>query len=327
MEHSKQGQSEERTVALAAESVPLPAERVTGSHADTLSEGRARLWALVLDSQAIPCFLERDGEYWRLLVPAPCLDAAVTEVRLFVEENRDWPPPPLPARPLPENTLATLSVLLLLATFYNITSLDLSLDGWHPVDWITLGNANPTALRDGEWWRLVTALTLHADVTHLLGNLCIGGIFILCLCRELGSGLAWSLILGSGILGNLINNLLQTPEHHSIGASTAVFGTVGILAAVSMSRSRSHFKKRRLLLPTAAALALLTMLGTEGKQTDLGAHLFGFVSGIALGLGAEYLLTRNGRPGRRLNFLLALLGAMFLAWAWCEALFRSVSPR
>ena len=302
------------------ESVALSGELVTGSPAELLSERRVRLWALVLDARAIPCHLENDGESWLLLVPSSHLFSAVHELCLFEEENRNWPPPPPPAQPLTENTLATLSVLLLLATFHNVTRLDLSLAGGHPPDWIALGNANAALIRDGQWWRLVTALTLHANTLHLFSNLAIGGVFIICLCRELGSGLAWSLILGSGALGNLLNSLVQAPDHRSVGASTAVFGTVGILAAVSMVRSRSHCKTRWLLLPLAASLALLAVLGTEGKQTDLGAHLFGFVSGMGLGLGAEYLVKKNGRPGLRLNALLAVVGIMVVIWAWWKAL-------
>ena len=302
------------------ESLALSWEMVTGSAAVSLSEGKVRLWALVLDARAIPCHLENDGKIWRLMVPPGHLVSAVREVRLFEEENRNWPPPLHPAHPLIENTLATLSVLLLLATFHNITRLDILLTGSHPLDWIALGNADTALIRDGQWWRLVTALTLHVNVLHLCSNLAIGGVFIICLCRELGSGLAWSLILGSGVLGNLLNSLVQAPDHRSIGSSTAVFGTVGILAAVSMVRSRSHYRKRWLLLPAAASLALLAVLGTEGKQTDIGAHLFGFVSGIGLGLGAEYLVKRNGQPSWRLNILLAVTDIMVVIWAWCNAL-------
>ena len=310
----------EQETSPEEESVVIPVEGVTGGPSVLLTEKMARLWALVLDSRAIPCHLENDAHSWRILVPSRHLPLAMNELHLFVEENRNWPPPLPPAHPLTENTLATLSVLLLLATFYNITHLDLSLSGSYPPDWMSLGNVNPTAIRGGEWWRLVTALTLHADLLHLVSNLAIGGLFIICACRELGSGLAWNLILGSGILGNLINATLQAPDHRSVGGSTALFGTVGILAAVTIFRSPEQFRVRRLLLPIAAALALLTILGTEGKHTDLGAHFFGFVSGLALGLLAEYLVRVNGRPGRRLNVLLALLTVLVVFWAWWDAL-------
>ena len=176
-----------------------------------LSERRAHLWALVLEARYLPCRIEPCGAGWRLLVPAEQIEAARQELRLFEAENRNWPPHPPPTNPLAENTLATLSVLILLATFHNLTQLDASLSGHYPVDWIALGNAHSARILDGQWWRLVTALTLHADWLHLFSNLTLGGIFIVSLCRELGAGLAWSLLLGSGILGNLANACLQLP--------------------------------------------------------------------------------------------------------------------
>ncbi len=284
-----------------------------------LTEQRTRLLALVLEARSLPCRIEPDGRGWQLLVPADHLAAAREELRLFEEENRNWPPPEPPALPLVENTLANLSVLILLATFHNLTQLDISLFGHHPVDWVALGNADAAEILDGQWWRLVTALTLHADWLHLISNLTLGGLFIVFLCRELGSGLGWSLLLTSGILGNLANACLQPPDHRSVGASTVVFGAVGILAAQSLLRYRRH-RQRRWPLPAAAALALLALLGTEGKNTDLGAHLFGFLFGTGLGLIVEYLVIRHGRPGRRVNALLALLSTVVVAAAWWAAL-------
>ena len=139
------------------------------------------------------------------------------------------------------------------------------------------------------------------------------------LCRELGSGLAWSLLLAAGALGNLVNAFVQRSSHSSLGASTAVFGAVGILAAISLVRYREQLRQRW-PLPVASALALLAVLGTEGRNTDLGAHLFGFVYGVCLGLIAEYLIGRHGRPGRLLNALLALLCCGIVATAWVLAL-------
>jgi len=247
------------------------------------SKPRVRLWALVLDSRAVPCLLENRDDGIRLLVPPEEYERALHELLSYERENEHWPPLIPQARPLFENTLATLSVLILLATFHNLTHLDIAPTGISMPDWIALGNAQAGEILNGQWWRLVTALTLHADWAHLSSNLAIGGIFVYFLCRELGSGLAWSLLLSAGALGNLVNACVQSPAHSSVGASTAVFGAVGILAALSLVRYR-HQLQRRWPLPVAAALALLALLGTEGKNTDLGAHLFGFVYGNFLGL-------------------------------------------
>jgi len=284
-----------------------------------LSERQARQWALVLDSRAIPCLIEARDDGCHLLVPPVDYERALLELRCYVRENKFWPPAPPQARPLFENSLATISVLILLATFHNLTRIDMSLPGLFLPDWVELGAAQADKILGGAWWRLVTALTLHADWAHLSGNLAIGGIFVIFLCRELGSGLAWSLLLSAGVLGNLVNACVQPPGHSSLGASTAVFGAVGILAALTVVRY-GHHQRRRWLLPVAGALALLAMLGTEGKNTDLGAHLFGFVYGSCLGVITEYLIGRWGRPGVVLNGLLALLCIASVLGAWWLAL-------
>lgn len=305
--------------AHGGEWLVVPAEPGEGDASGVLSGERARLWALVLDARKVPCRIESGETGWLLLVPAGYLTLAREELRLFDEVNRNWPPPHPPARPLVENTLSALSVLILLATFHNITLLDIPLIGQSSLDWVLLGKAHAARIMDGEWWRLVTALTLHADWLHLSSNLAIGGIFVVFLCRELGSGLAWSLLLGSGILGNLANAFLQSPDHSSVGASTLVFGAVGILAALNLARNRRH-RQRRWPLPVAAALALLALLGTEGENTDLGAHLFGFLFGTGLGLVTEWLVGRHGLPGRKVNALLALASAVVVLAAWWGAL-------
>jgi membrane associated rhomboid family serine protease len=279
---------------------------------------RVRLWALTLDARSIPCQIDNGQQGRRLLVPPEQHAAAIYELRRFEELNRNWPAPDPRQHPLTENTLATLSILILLATFHNITQMNFTLPGVSMPDWVTLGNAQAAKILDGEWWRLVTALTLHADWAHLSSNLAIGGIFVVFLCRELGSGLAWSLLLGAGALGNLVNAYLQPSSHSSVGASTAVFGAVGILAALSFVRYRRNLRKRW-MLPVAAALALLALLGTEGKNTDLGAHLFGFIYGGCLGLITEYLIDRHGRPGWFLNALLAIASVAVVVAAWWVA--------
>lgn len=274
--------------------------------------------ALVLDSRSIPCCIEPAGTKWQLLVPEPQIESARRELNLYEEANHNWPPELPASRQLVENTLPTISILLLLAIFHNLTLIGISLPNHGVVDINSVGAAHAREILDGKWWQCVTALTLHADLLHLLSNLTIGGTFIILLCRELGSGLAWSLLLASGTFGNLINAWLQSPVHRSVGASTAVFGAVGILTAISSVRYRHHLQ-RRWFIPVAAGVALLAILGTEGKQTDLGAHLFGFISGISLGAAAEFLVGRYGRPGTGLNALLALVSAAVVAAAWWAA--------
>ena len=299
---------------------PLPS-RLGDSSGRTLSRLQMRNWSLVLESRHIPWRAERRVFGWQLLVPADLLERASRELRQYESENRGWPPPPPQATPLIDNRTTTLWVLIAIGIFYNLTLHKINLAGHHPVDWINLGNAHAGKIMAGQWWRLVTALTLHTDWQHLLGNLVIGGVFISRLCRDLRSGPAWLLLLAAGTLGNLVNAWLQNPAHRSVGASTAIFGAVGLLAAISMVRYRHNLRlRRRWLLPVAAALGLLAMLGAGGENTDLAAHLFGFFFGLPLGFGAELATERWGRPSTRVNALLALTAIGLVVTAWWSAL-------
>lgn len=293
----------------------LPVSLTPRAAATTLPEKQTRLWALTLEARDIPFRVETDGAGWQILIPPESFAAAREELQLFEEKNRNWPPPLPPVTPEADNLLITLSVLLLIAIFHNLTRLDLAYFNLSTADWISRGNADAGAIMAGQWWRAVTALTLHADGLHLLGNLTIGGGFIVLLCRTLGSGLAWSLLLVSGTLGNLLNAWVQSPHHHSVGASTTIFGAVGLLAAINLLYYRQDLR-RRWYLPLAAALALLALLGSEGENTDLGAHLFGFAAGIGLGLANGSLRNGKGRLGAGLNALLAMacLGVVIGAW-------------
>ena len=282
-------------------------------------EASIRCWALVLTARFIPCSVENVHNVWQLLVPADLMVNVLEELRIFEDKNRNWPPVGPPYRSMMENSLSTLSVLFLLATFHNITRLNIRLFDQPTPDWLYLGSAKVHLIHYGEWWRLITALTLHADWLHLISNLTIGGFFIFLLCREFGSGLGWTLLLAAGTLGNWANAQMQFPTHSSIGASTAVFAAVGALAAINLVRHRLDRKSQWRLI-VVGALALLALLGTEGKNTDLGAHLFGFLFGVGLGIVTEFQVARKGRPGYILNILLALTSGIIVSVAWWAAL-------
>ena len=77
-------------------------------------------------------------------------------------------------------------------------------------------------------WRLTTALTLHADLGHIVANSVFGGLFGLLGRPHLGTGVAWFCIVLGGTLGNALNALARPDEFASIGASTATFAAVGL---------------------------------------------------------------------------------------------------
>lgn len=158
---------------------------------------------------------------------------------------------------------------------------------------VSAGQGDAVAMvQESQWWRAVTALTLHADVVHLVSNLISGVGFAFFVCRFFGAGPGWLLVLLSGIAGNVLNAMVYYPEpHYSIGASTAVFGALGLLtgvgiwAAVSDPDHRLSFP--RWLIPLFGGLTLLGLFGVGDGNVDVAAHISGFLCGVILGaLGA-----------------------------------------
>ncbi|RYD17901.1 MAG: rhomboid family intramembrane serine protease [Verrucomicrobiaceae bacterium] len=144
-------------------------------------------------------------------------------------------------------------------------------------------------LRDGEWWRAFTALFLHADVSHLAGNLAGGAVFGTLVSRSIGSPGTWPMILACGTLGNLLTARIVSPEEFvSIGASSAVFAALGILSGLGLAetfRERMNLPWTRILGPALAGLVLLGWLGggAPGSNTDVLGHVCGFAVGLVAG--------------------------------------------
>lgn len=300
---------------------PLPSRLNDPQGGTLLTKRQARTWGLVLESRQIHCQALRRGLGWQLLVPENSIAVAMKELRHFEAENQGWPPSPPPPQKLIDNQFSTICVLIALGVFYNVSMHKIAFNGLSSIDWMSTGRIQVGKVMIGEWWRVITALTLHADSLHLMGNLVIGGLFITRLCRVLGAGLGWALLLATGVFGNWINVCLQAPNHLAVGASTAIFGAVGLLGAISMVRSRlSPGLKNRWTLPIAGALGLLAILGVGGENTDLGAHLWGFICGLLLGFPTELLIERYGRPPFVVNCLLIISSCFVVSGAWVFAL-------
>lgn len=270
--------------------------------------------ALVLESVRIPYQLVDDGPTCALVVPAEYSPQAIEELRLYEQEN-----PPLQRRP--RNQIVYQDALPGVVAYVLVVCAVAWMAGYSVFgsNWFVAGRVDGTLIRDGEWWRTVTALTLHADVRHLLGNLVFGVFFGIFTGRLLGSGVGWLAVVLAAALGNTANTLLLDSAHRSIGASTAVFATLGILAGyVWRGRLMAQDRWSTRLGPIVGGLALLMFTGTGDENTDIGAHLMGFVCGFAAGM----LLTLLGRMPAPLRVQLAAGGAALaiVATAWVAAL-------
>ncbi|HTF35336.1 MAG TPA: rhomboid family intramembrane serine protease [Myxococcota bacterium] len=193
--------------------------------------------------------------------------------------------------------------------------------GAHDPDliWFDRGSAHSGLILRGEYWRTVTALTLHADLVHVAANAAACALFVTALARALGPGVASVLLVAAGAGANALTALARGPGHDSLGASTAVFAAVGALASLGVARRRRGRRSRRWqdFAPLAAGLGLLAMLGTA-PEADVFAHLFGLACGALLGGGAAWLLRRPPRP--MAQGALAAIAFLAVVAAWLRAL-------
>lgn len=270
--------------------------------------------ALVLSSANVPHQLLDDGGSCALIVPAAYSAQAANELQLYDEEN-----PVEIAKPI--KRIEYQDAIPGLVGYVAVVCLVAGMAGYSffQSNWFVEGRVDGVLIRNGEIWRLFTALTLHSGVKHLLGNLVFGVFFGLFAGRLLGSGVAWLAIVLAAATGNALNTLLLDASHRSIGASTAVFAALGVVAGyVWYGKLMAQDRWSNRYGPLVGGLALLMYTGTGGPNTDIGAHLFGFVGGFVAGL---VLIRMGDIPKDRKTQLRAGAAALgLIAVSWIIAL-------
>ncbi|MFP4532048.1 MAG: rhomboid family intramembrane serine protease [Desulfobacterales bacterium] len=277
-----------------------------------LSSEQANICRLVLSSAGIAHRVRKDPYGWAVWVKAESYEAAHQAMRDYFYENRqpDAHDPP-ESRPRYDNRFVEA---LFAAVFLMVWHLAFDVVDAHKMVIQKFG-ASAANILDGEIYRAVTALMIHSDAAHLAGNMVGIVVFGTAVAAETGWGLGWLMILVSGISGNFLNAMLYESGHLSVGASTSVFGALGILAGYQGIR-RFRARRNRLagLVPLACGLALLGFVGS-GENVDIMAHLMGFTTGIAMGAG--YVLLFRMPPNKYVQAvsLGLVLAIIFLAWA------------
>ncbi len=272
----------------------------------------AEEWELVLLAQGLSPSLQRSPDGVLLFVQEDEVERALASLSAYEQEN----PRKVAERVEPIETgsiLAGSAFALMLLLFFFVT------DQWLPtLPWFDRGSADAQRILQGELWRTVTALTLHADVAHALSNAVAAFLFFGAVASMAGVGLGGALVLLAGIGGNIANAFLHGSPHVAVGSSTAVFGAVGILGSLGVVRRRpSALSRWRAWLPLAAALALLGMLGSSGERVDVWAHLCGLLVGTVLGLLIA-LVTRR-RPALPIQWTCGTAASAMLIYCWILA--------
>lgn len=276
--------------------------------------GQAEQYAFVLAAMGMKSSITPDGKFTVLYVAHDDAVRANEELAAYDSENRE--------RPSERNWLRPTFPRVEVAMVYWVVLLFFFAAARHEAfsfDWLGEGAVQSGLMRKGEWWRAVTALCLHTSGAHLLGNLVFGAVFLLLLSQVTGAGVAALTMITAGATGNVLSALMRSSEYTSIGASTAIFAGIGLLAALQQAK-REHFATSALRnwTPVAGGLALLTFLGLSGENTDILAHVLGFGSGIAVGwVLAKW--NRDWTVDQGLQRTCAVTAAAVMVFAWAAA--------
>jgi rhomboid protease GluP len=265
-------------------------------------------YSLVLEARGIEHETEEEEGSWVLSVPVEVRHRAYEELSRYSVERRVRRSVPEMVQPHAGAAIGVfLFVLILLVTAYCAGNATFG------VDWLSLGSLDAGAR--GEWWRAITALTLHLDQEHLLGNVLFGAVAGIAASRLLGPGVAWASILGAAALANYAEILIAPITHRAVGASTAVFAALGLLSGMAW---RQRLTQRERLwyrwAPLIAGICLLTLLGAGTAHVDVLGHALGFI----FGLGVGWVCVRTGVPNNR-NHRVQLIAGVGAALTVCAA--------
>lgn len=132
---------------------------------------------------------------------------------------------------------------------------------------------------NGEVWRLLTSLFIHANVAHIAGNMLFLFIYGLRAEEMFDVKEYLAIYFLSGLAGNVLTmvaDLLTVGFAFSVGASGAIFGVLGAVM-IYMRRSIGQSIMSALIY----VFFLFTLNIAPG--VNILAHLGGLVMGLALG--------------------------------------------
>ena len=191
--------------------------------------------------------------------------------------------------PIVNLSVIIINVLIFLYTdFLNVFSNESWIEagalGWYEV------------VSQGQWYRLLTSVFLHSNIEHIFNNMLVLVFIGSVLEKELGSWKYGILYLGSGILAgcaSMVYNMLRNNYTVSIGASGAIFGTVGAMLYLVLFR---RGKRAQYSVQQIAWMAFLSLYGGFTSQgVDNAAHVGGFLAGFLL---AALLTVRKHQGGK-----------------------------
>lgn len=257
-------------------SEPIPEPLPALAEIPAFSKRQAMDWSLVLASQGIEATIQRTEDRWLLLVPPDQLTKARESIQLYRAENRRWSwRQELPGVDL-ELHWGAIVYCVFLVTFHSLSTMQAPALR-------TLGTMDTALVKAGQWWRLFTPVFLHGDLAHLMANVTFGMVVLGLSMARFGAGFTLLATYFAGAAGNLLGLVLADRPYTGLGASGMMMGALGVLAVHSIHLWRTSRRAARYVFSGVAAGFLLFVLFGFNPNSDVIAHLGGFLAGLLFG--------------------------------------------
>jgi rhomboid protease GluP len=163
------------------------------------------------------------------------------------------------------------------------------------------GSSRDLVVREGQWWRVLTAPLLHGGALHVGLNALALWIIGPRLERLVGSAWFLAIFASSCLVGDLFSLAINWRSIVSIGASGGIMGLFATALIVSFGlepgsslRTELQSDAARVLAPALIPALFIPLMGGTQDGVDVAAHLGGALGGLAPGL---FLMQRT--KGRR----------------------------
>ncbi len=145
----------------------------------------------------------------------------------------------------------------------------------------TYGVGYNAAIAQGEWWRFITPIFLHAGMMHLLFNMFSLFLFGPELEKLVGKVRFLTVYGLAGLFGTVATYFLEPLDYLHVGASGAIFGILGAFGALLYYGRRALPQLRQIILPIIVISIVMTFLTPNINATS---HIAGMITGFLVGL-------------------------------------------
>jgi membrane associated rhomboid family serine protease len=163
---------------------------------------------------------------------------------------------------------------------------------------------------NGDWWRLFTAMFLHASLLHIAFNMLALWWFGSVVERSLGPVRYLLVYVASGLAGSA-GAIIASPNALTVGASGAIFGLLGSLLVLEYLQTGSFAGQAMTLIVINLALSFAI------PNISIGGHIGGLIAGVVGTFGLA--LTRYRQPRVIGPAIVVVVGAVSVAVAVARA--------